>query len=350
MTNHTAAPQSSEAADPALRALATAADQVVETFTGDIPFGAEAEQLARFNAAYAQLDKVKAAMLAPLAQMESSGVLLEEGGQKTVKAYLTHAWGIHSGEAKRLAHLAQGLHNEALPETAAALDEGIVSVGEASAIATCAEREVDKRDGHRFPDAQVYRSVIDTGLAGAKRARAAMSVEALNRTAHALGVELNPERVEQGDAAAFAARGARLRRTFAGSFLFEAWGPDAGAEHLQAALVSFTTPYEAHEPVARYARTYDALLACTGFAHGHHGCAETPGVKAFINVTVPLPALLAANTNTDGDGDGDGEGDTHTSSGAGVAPSAPTVPQARVQPPPVAAAPEPALALVLARR
>ena len=293
--------------------------------------------LERIEAVHAKIDALKAAMLAPLAQMEASGELLEEGGQKGVKNYLTHAWGIHSGEAERLALLATGLHQESLPDTAQALADGALTLGEATAIASGAEREVKKRDTTARPDAERYRSMIETGLVGAKREREAMSVQSLTRTANALGLELNPDRPEKNEEAAFAERGARLRRTFDGTFHFEAWGPDGDAERLQAALESYTAPYDGDAPISRYARTYDALMAAMTMAHGHHGCEAAPGVKAVINITVPLSTFMDLNNqnpaqdqdespNQDGDrvweqGPGEGDGPARTEDGNVVAAS-----------------------------
>ena len=299
MTNHTAVSGTGTAPDAAVAALGAAVQDAISSFAGDIPFGAAAGVLERIAAVHAQVDALKLAMLAPLAQMEASGELLEEGGQKSVKAYVTHAWGIHSGEAERLALLATGLHQENLPHTAAALADGALTLGEASAIASGAEREVKKRDTTARPDPEQYRSMIETGLVGAKRKREAMSVGSLTRTANALGLELNPDRPEKNEEQAFAERGARLMRTFNGTFHFEAWGPAGDAEKLQAALESYTAPYDGDAPTSRYARTYDALLAATGFAHGHHGCEAAPGPKAVINITVPLSTFMDLHQDQD---------------------------------------------------
>ena len=287
--------------------------------------------LERIAAVHTQVDALKLALLAPLAQMEVSGELLEEGGQKSVKDYATHAWGIHSGEAERLALLATGLHQENLPHTAAALADGALTLGEATAIASGADREVNKRDTTARPDAERYRSMIETGLVGAKREREAMSVQSLTRTANALGLELNPDRPEKNEEQAFAERGARLMRTFDGSFHFEAWGPAGDAERLQAALESYTAPYDGDAPTSKYARTYDALLAATGFAHGHHGCEAAPGPKAVINITVPLSTFMDLNSQTPNPGQdesqdreqgpGEGGGPARTEDGNVVAAS-----------------------------
>ena len=331
MTDHTAEPGTGTAPDPAVAALGTAVQDVIASFEGDIPFGAAAGVLERIEAVHARIDGLRAGLLVPLARMEASGELLEEGGQKNLGAYLTHAWGIHSDEAKRLALLATGLHQGSLPDTAQALAEGALTLGEASAIAAGAEREVSKRDTAARPDAEHYRSMIETGLVGAKRERGAMSVRSLTRTANALGLELNPERPEKNEEAAFAERGARLRRTFEGTFQFEAWGPAGDAERLQAALESYTAPYDGDAPASRYARTYDALLAATGFAHGHHGCEAAPGPKAVINITVPLSTFMdlhnqtpnqGQNENQDpGPGGGKGGGPARTEDGNVLAAS-----------------------------
>ena len=331
MTNHTAVPGTGTAPDAAVAALGAAVQDAISSFAGDIPFGAAAGVLERIAAVHAQVDALKLAMLAPLAQMEASGELLEEGGQKSVKDYATHAWGIHSGEAERLALLATGLHQENLPHTAAALADGALTLGEASAIASGADREVKKRDTTARPDAEQYRSMIETGLVGAKREREAMSVRSLTRTANALGLELNPDRPEKNEEQAFAERGARLMRTFDGSFHFEAWGPAGDAERLQAALESYTAPYDGDAPTSKYARTYDALLAATGFAHGHHGCEAAPGPKAVINITVPLSTFMDLNSQTPNPGQdesqdreqgpGEGGGPARTEDGNVVAAS-----------------------------
>ena len=333
MTNHTAASSTGTAPDAAVAALGAAVQDVIASFEGDIPFGAAAGVLERIAAVHTQVDALKLALLAPLAQMEASGELLEEGGQKSVKDYATHAWGIHSGEAERLALLATGLHQENLPHTAAALADGALTLGEASAIASGADREVNKRDTTARPDAEQYRSMIETGLVGAKREREAMSVRSLTRTANALGLELNPDRPEKNEEQAFAERGARLMRTFDGSFHFEAWGPAGDAERLQAALESYTAPYDGDAPTSKYARTYDALLAATGFAHGHHGCEAAPGPKAVINITVPLSTFMDPdNQNPDQpqgqdggrvweQGPGEGGGPARTEDGNGLAAS-----------------------------
>ena len=323
MTNHTAASSTGTAPDAAVAVLGAAAQDVISSFDGDIPFGAAAGVLERIAAVHAQIDTLKLAMLAPLAQMEASGELLEEGGQKSVKDYATHAWGIHSGEAERLALLATGLHQENLPHTAQALADGALTLGEASAIASGADREVKKRDTTARPDPEQYRSMIETGLVGAKRKREAMSVRSLTRTANALGLELNPDRPEKNEEQAFAERGARLMRTFDGSFHFEAWGPAGDAERLQAALESYTAPYDGDAPTSRYARTYDALMAATGFAHGHHGCEAAPGPKAVINITVPLSTFMDQDSQ-DGDqgqGFGGGGGPARTEDGNVIAAS-----------------------------
>ncbi|GHD33839.1 HNH endonuclease signature motif containing protein [Nocardiopsis kunsanensis] len=292
MTNHTADTSTGTDPDAAVAALGAAARNVISSFDGDLPPGTAANTLERLTAVHRQVDALKLAMLAPIARMEASGQLLEESGQKSVKAYMMHTWGLHPGEAERLALLATGLHTETLPHTAQALAEGVLTVGEAAALASGAEREVKKRDTNTHPDAEQYRSMIETGLVGAKRERTTMSVQSLTRAANALGLELNPDRPEKNEEQAFTARGAQMRRAFEGTFHFQAWGPASDAEKLRAALESYTAPYDGHAPVPEHARTYDALVAAAGFAHGHHGCRNSPGPKALITVTVPLSTLV----------------------------------------------------------
>ncbi|MBE3002466.1 HNH endonuclease, partial [Nocardiopsis sp. HNM0947] len=163
-------------------------------------------------------------------------------------------------------------------------------------------------------DEELYRAKLDHGLANLKRVKPATSVQTLDRTAHALGLTYNPNRAEKNEEAAFAERGARLQTSFAG-FTFQAWGPASDGERLKAALASFTAPYGTTEKTtdangvgadaggaegaasvgtgttgadlglipagesvtSRYARTYDALIAAAGFAHGHHGHTDGTG-------------------------------------------------------------------------
>ncbi|MBE3002469.1 HNH endonuclease, partial [Nocardiopsis sp. HNM0947] len=129
-----------------------------------------------------------------------------------------------------------------------------------------------------------YRARIEAGLVGAKRENPATSVATLKHTAHRLGTALCPQRGEKDEQGAFEARGARLSRGFQGDFHFTAWGPASDAERLEAALASFTAPFDAESDGgavrAKSTRTYDALLATVDFAHGHHGCEKAPGPKA----------------------------------------------------------------------
>ncbi|MBE3001302.1 DUF222 domain-containing protein, partial [Nocardiopsis sp. HNM0947] len=121
--------------DPAVSALMAAVAVFIQTLSGGVPFGAAGTVLERMKAVREQIDKLTFSMLAPLAQMEASGELLAEGGEKTVKAYVTHAWGIGPNEAERLMYLARNLHHGTIPETGQAIDAGTLTVGEAAAVA-----------------------------------------------------------------------------------------------------------------------------------------------------------------------------------------------------------------------
>ena len=86
--------------DPAVSALMAAVAVFINTL-GDVPFGTAGTVLERMKVVREEIDKLVFAMLDPLAQMEASGELLAEGGEKTIKAYVTHAWGIGPNEAER---------------------------------------------------------------------------------------------------------------------------------------------------------------------------------------------------------------------------------------------------------
>ncbi|WP_020480269.1 HNH endonuclease signature motif containing protein [Nocardiopsis salina] len=284
--------------DPAVSALMAAVAVFINTL-GDVPFGTAGTVLERMKVVREEIDKLVFAMLDPLAQMEASGELLAEGGEKTIKAYVTHAWGIGPNEAERLMELAQNLHHGTIPKTAVAIEAGALTVGEAAAVAAGVEREVKKRDTKQHPDADEYRAKMDTGMMGFKGHKASMSVKKFDRAANALGFDLNPDRPEKNEQAQFAERGARLTTSFAG-FSFEAWGPVSDGERMKAALASFMAPYGTTEKTnadgatasggagnaggsefdvippgeavtTRYGRTYDAFISAMGFAHGHHG-------------------------------------------------------------------------------
>ncbi|MBE3002316.1 DUF222 domain-containing protein, partial [Nocardiopsis sp. HNM0947] len=335
--------------DPAVSALMAAVAVFIQTLSGDVPFGTGGTVLERMKAVREQIDQLTFSMLAPLAQMEASGELLAEGGEKTIKAYVTHAWGIGPNEAERLMYLARNLHHGTIPKTTEAIEAGALTVGEAAAVAAGVEREVEKRDTNAHPDADEYRAQVDTGMMAFKAHKASMSVKNFDQAAHALGFDLNPDRAEKNERAEFAERGARLRSNFAG-FSFEAWGPVSDGERLKAALASFTAPYGTTEKnpdtgacadgteaasggpgnaggsdiglippseavTSRYGRTYDALISAMGFAHGHHGHTNTK-TKAGTEVTgkgkgnaTGGPAAGAdAGADPVGDADGDGPG------------------------------------------
>ncbi|MBE2999770.1 hypothetical protein IDM40_13780, partial [Nocardiopsis sp. HNM0947] len=98
-------------------------------------------------------------------------------------------------------------------ETASAIGDGALTVGEAAAIASGVKRQVENRDTAEHPDEELYRAKLDHGLANLKRVKPATSVQTLDRTAHALGLTYNPNRAEKNEEAAFAERGARLQTT-----------------------------------------------------------------------------------------------------------------------------------------
>ena len=88
---------------PVDQAMAAARGMAVEFSGQDIPTGCESEVLAQFGRLNTEVDRIRYGMLPALARMEATGTLLEEGGQRSVQAWITHQWGTSPAEAHNLA-------------------------------------------------------------------------------------------------------------------------------------------------------------------------------------------------------------------------------------------------------
>ena len=100
---------------PVDKAMAGAREMSVEFSGRDIPAGCESEVLAQFRRVHGEIDRIRYGMLPALAGLEATGALLEEGGQRSVQAWITHQWGTSPAEANTLATLARGLYRGQLP-------------------------------------------------------------------------------------------------------------------------------------------------------------------------------------------------------------------------------------------
>ena len=125
---------------PADQAMAGAREKAVEFSGRDIPVGCESEVLAQFHRVNGEVDRIRYGMLPALAGLEATGALLEEGGQRTIQAWITHRWGTSPVEAHNLATLARALYKQQLPLVDQAFRDSTLSLGEACAIATSTER------------------------------------------------------------------------------------------------------------------------------------------------------------------------------------------------------------------
>ncbi|HLS00659.1 MAG TPA: HNH endonuclease signature motif containing protein, partial [Beutenbergiaceae bacterium] len=271
-------------------ALGTAQEEIHKLFSRDVPFGAEDEILDQATRAWQVIDQMKLTMAQRLAQLESSGALLERGGQRTLATWITHAFGMNSKEALNLARVAGAFHHQNLPETEQEFWAGNLSLGEAGLIARVAERETKKRDVEDYPDAGVYTQMLDVGLMSFKRKLPETSAAALDRAGRDLGARLNPTRCDEDEKRAHTERGAALHQTLDGAFVLRAWGGAADAELLKAALEAFGPP-PTHVG-DRQERTYDGLVNTARYALGHQACAEGPGTTSRVNITVPWTTLV----------------------------------------------------------
>ena len=292
---------------PVDQAMAAARGMAVEFSGQDIPTGCEAEVLAQFGRLNTEVDRIRYGMLPALARMEATGTLLEEGGQRSVQAWITHQWGTSPAEAHNLATLARALYKQQLPLVEKAFQEESLSLGEACAIATSTEKatadwaqvreNADEEFRKTHPDTDEYRARLEYGLIAYKNERPKVSVRQLRQATQWFVARLDPDKADREYDESFEERGAQLSQTFGGSFLLRMWGPAADLEKINAARQAYTQPYGPDSAaVPKHQRDYDALMGVFETALGHRECAKAPQPLATINITVPLKRFLGDGT------------------------------------------------------
>lgn len=268
--------------------------------------GDDAAVLDALTLVHRHVDALQHRTLTALARVHANGNLLDIGGQRTMAAWMTHAYGIPARRAKDMELLAEQLHHRRLPETARSLADGELTLGEAIAIAKQADKAAAAhaellRYDPGADDTTTRNDVcatVETAILRAKADSGVISVARIHRLGSRILASLTPDHLENDHAWAQAGRGARLTTRDAGTFHFEAWGPVADASRLLACLDSYTPPPSADAAVpcdTKAERTYEAFATAMGVAHSHHTCAgiETPVVH--LDVLVP-DTVLAGNT------------------------------------------------------
>ncbi|WP_087101135.1 HNH endonuclease signature motif containing protein, partial [Nocardiopsis sp. JB363] len=269
----------------------------------DIPIGAEDEALEQCGRLNGEMDRIYYAMLPALARMEASGVVLEKGGQNTLKAWITHKWGTTPAEAGNLATLARALHHQQLPLVDEAFQGEVLSLGEACAIATSTEKATaewakvletaDEDFRAQHPDVEGFRARLEFGLIAYKKECPKASVRQLRDAAKWFVAQLDPDKADRDYDETFDNRGAQFSPTFEGGFLLRMWGPGADNQLIQAALDAYTEPYGPdNAAIPKHQRTYDAMMRIFETALAHRTCAKAPKPVVTLNITVPLKRYL----------------------------------------------------------
>ncbi|MEU3308651.1 DUF222 domain-containing protein [Nocardiopsis sp. NPDC006832] len=289
---------------PVDKAMAGAREMAVEFSGRDIPFGCETETLAQFRRLNQETDRIRYGMLPALARMEATGVLLEEGGQRSIQAWVTHQWGTAPAEAKSLATLARALYKQQLPLVEEAFGKQTLSLGEACAIATSTEKATtewakvletaDEEFRAQRPSVEGFRARLEYGLIAYKQECPQASVRQLRDAAKWFMARLDPDKADRDYDETFKNRGAQFSPTFESGFLLRMWGPGADHELIQAALQAYTEPYgPENAAVPKHQRTYDAMMRIFETALGHRGCSSLSRQPlATLNITVPLKRFL----------------------------------------------------------
>ncbi|GAB3730495.1 hypothetical protein GCM10027590_38890 [Nocardiopsis nanhaiensis] len=304
-----------------MAAMGAAREKIASEMAEVPPTGAAGQVLDVISQVFEDFDRAQLSMLLRLAQLEAAGTLLEAGGQRSVQNWLIHSVGMAPVEANGRAELARRLFAQELPATREGLDSGLLSIGEAVAVCKAADKAVGARNTKDCPDAGLFRRMVEAGILASKAREPAMSSSDIARLGRELLAQYNPAVVEEQYQAAFDARGARLVRTFDGTFMFEAWGPGEHAEEFQCVLRAHESEYDPERlHVSASERMYDAFMNLvrsashlTESAGGAEGQAEDgKGSKggqgrkraavAMINIMVPLPTFLGLQNQTEGAG------------------------------------------------
>ncbi|MBE1456377.1 hypothetical protein H4W79_000591 [Nocardiopsis terrae] len=291
MTFSFAAPTSTTGSTPVDAAVRAAREQVTAFFAKELAPGCAGEVLDQATRVWEELDLLKHQMVAALARIEASGQLLDQGGHRDLAKWLRHSFAISAAQAGELASVGRADARNSMPDTIKALESGTLSFGESAAIVKSVERAVEKRDARDNEDPDLFRAKMESGLLSFKEMRPNTSVSGIGQAAHQLSTRLNPNRAELDHEAAHAERGAKLTRTFGGSFLFQAWGSAADALRLEAALEGYANPYDAEDGLSRSQSTYDAFCNAVGFAQSHQKCEKPTTAAAVINILVPATTL-----------------------------------------------------------
>ncbi|GAB3742374.1 hypothetical protein GCM10027590_58020 [Nocardiopsis nanhaiensis] len=307
-----------------MAAMGAARGKITSEMAEVPPTGVAGQVLDVISQVFEDFDQAQLSMLLRLAQLEAAGTLLEAGGQRSVQNWLIHSVGMAPGEANGRAELARRLFAQELPATREGLDSGLLSIGEAVAVCKAADKAVGARNTGRYPDAGLFRRMVEAGILASKAREPAMSTSDIHRLGRELLAQYNPAVVEEQYQAAFDARGARLVRTFDGTFMFEAWGPGEHAEELQCVLRAHEVAYDPERlHVSASERMYDAFMNLVRSASHHPtgptdssegaegaGGGDGKGSKggqdrkraavAMINIMVPLPTFLGLQAEGDG--------------------------------------------------
>jgi hypothetical protein len=279
---------------PAVAALAGAREIIHQALTTEVPPGADEAAAEEIAALWAQLDQLRYQALARMARLYARGEVARYSGYSTLDKWITHRCKVPTAQAKDLARLAQHVHEETLPATVEAVEEGALALGEAVAIAKVTDKAVQTRDEDHFPDQAEYRHGFEAALVAAKQERPALSVNQLQSVARQVAYRLDPHRLDRDHEAAHAARGLTLHDTFQGSYQLQSWGGSGDALIVRAAINTFTTPPGEGDTRSRSQRDHDALIAALRFATTHTGCTNTPAPLAQIRIVVPVETYLDA--------------------------------------------------------
>jgi hypothetical protein len=279
---------------PAVAALAGAREIIDQALNAEVPPGADEAAAEEVAALWAQLDQLRYQALARMARLYARGEVARYSGYSTLDKWITHRCKVPTAQAKDLARLAQHVHEETLPATVEAVEEGALALGEAVAIAKVTDKAVQTRDEDHFPDQVEYRQGFEAALVAAKQERPALSVNQLQSVARQVAYRLDPHRLDRDHEAAHAARGLVVHDTFQGSYQLQAWGGSGDGLIVRAAIDTFTTPPGEGDTRSRSQREHDALIAALRFATTHTGCDNTPAPLAQIRIVVPVQTYLDA--------------------------------------------------------
>ncbi|SIO90659.1 HNH endonuclease signature motif containing protein [Nocardiopsis sp. JB363] len=293
----------STGATPVEKAMAGVREQIEDIFTTPIPPGCAKSRLEQSVGLHRDMERSTYLLLGDLATMEASGDLLEEGGQRSIKAWITHQWGTTPAEAGNLATLARAVHRQQLPLVDEAFGDSTLSLGEACAIATSTEKAVtdwakvletaDEDFRAQHPDVEGFRARLEFGLIAYKKECPKASVRQLRDAAKWFVAQLDPDKADRDYDETFDNRGAQFSPTFEGGFLLRMWGPGADNQLIQAALDAYTEPYGPdNAAIPKHQRTYDAMMRIFETALAHRTCAKAPKPVVTLNITVPLKRYL----------------------------------------------------------